>query len=70
MWTLIVTIKDCKNGKELWSKIKNKANSMLDGLQDGSTFVRIIVDDIQDGLDVVAECVNYGNCEVSIIKRG
>lgn len=69
MWTLIVIIKNCKNGKELWSKIKNKANSMLDGLQDGSTFVRIVVDDIQDGLDVVSECVNYGNCEVSIIKR-
>lgn len=70
MWTFIVIIKDCKNGKELWSKIKGKANSMLDGLQDGSTFVRIIADEIEEGLEVVAECANYGNCEVSIIKRG
>ena len=70
MWTFVVIIKDCKNGKELWSKIKGKANSMLDGLQDGSTFVRIIADEIEEGLEVVAECANYGNCEVSIIKRG
>ena len=70
MWTFIVIIKECKNGKELWSKIKGKANSMLDGLQDGSTFVRIIADEIEEGLEVVAECANYGNCEVSIIKRG
>lgn len=70
MWTFIVIIKDCKNGKELWSKIKGKANSMLDGLQDGSTFVRIIAGEVEEGLEVVAECANYGNCEVSIIKRG
>ena len=69
MWTIIVIIQNCSNGKELWSKIKDKANSMLDGLQDGSTFVRVIVDDIEDGLEVVAECTNYGNCEVSIVKR-
>ena len=69
MWTIIVIIQNCNNGKELWSKIKGKANSMLDGLQDGSTFVRVIVDDIEDGLEVVAECTNYGNCEVSIVKR-
>lgn len=69
MWTIIVIIQNCNNGKELWSKIKDKANSMLDGLQDGSTFVRVIVDDIEDGLEVVAECTNYGNCEVSIVKR-
>lgn len=69
MWTVIIVIQKCENGKELWSKIKGKANSMLDGLQDGSSFVRCIVDDIEDALEVVAECVNYGNCEVTITKR-
>ena len=69
MWTFIVIIKDCKDGKELWSKIKGKANSMLDGLQDGSTFVRVIADEVEVGLEVVAECANYGNCEVSITRR-
>lgn len=69
MYGFYITVHKCSDGKKLYSEIREKSCSMIDNLPDGSTIIYCRLE-LEEGLEVVQKCGEYGNIELSMSKEG
>lgn len=69
MYGFYITVHKCSDGKKLYSEIKEKSCSMIDDLPDGSAIIYCRLE-LEEGLQVVEKCGEYGNVELNMSKEG
>ena len=68
MYKVTITVHDIGDkGPELWSKVSKSVPSMVDGFPDGTAILKYF-GELDDGCEIVAVCLGYGDCDVEIHK--